>query len=196
MATFPYVYINVIDPSFNNATTSQWQYINNIFQSQAAIWKPGSRMFKRLQAQYDLDDYLTFVIFVALVYRQYIQSIVRSRRWEKFWIPLSAKYLKRKQRQGYPENIWLRTGTLINAISIGYDKAKKMITIGIDPKLKYKIPGIPTNRQPLVLLVAKWMEYGTQNGLPARPLFRRAKEFIGKNIRRWFNNWESLINTV
>lgn len=186
------IYINVIDPSFMSA--KYWRDINLIFKQQSPTWKPGKKLFDI--ERYSKDENFMFILYIALIYKAYIIEVVKSRRWEKFWIPLNKKYLADKIRKGFYPNTWMRTGRLIESISIHYDKARKRVRVGIDGRLKYthRTKSGKTYSVP-ILLVAKWMEYGTVK-MPARPLFRRARDFISKNIKRYYIDFISMIDTL
>lgn len=183
-----HLYINIIDKRF--LSSNNWNNINKIFKQQSSIWRPGRRLVMR--DGLTNDEYTIFLVYVALLYREFLINYVKKRQWEKFWIPLSPKYAKYKEYKNYYPNIWMATGTLINSISIWYDKLRDRIVIGIDEKKKYKYG----NRNIPIYLVAKFLEYGTEKGLPARPLFRRARDRVSKDIKKYYNNFKNLINLI
>ena len=187
---FPHIYINVIDPKFQS--TPYWKTINSKYNRNNPKWFAGKKIYEKNMNKWDKMEYTAFVIYIATIYRAHLIKQVKDRRWEKFWIPLSKAYLRKKQREGKPENIWIYTMKLINSISISYIPSKKMVKVGIDGRLTYK--GKKVNGKPLkVLLVAKWMEYGTIK-MPPRPLFRRSKDYISKHISKFYKDFQSMIS--
>ena len=211
-----HLYINILDQSF--LQHSKWGEINKIFKQQSPNWSPGKIIFNK--DNQSLDSYTLFIIYVALIYREYLIQNVRNRSWEKYWIPLDEKYLNRKKRKGYYENTWMATGALINNISIWNEEKEHRIVIGIDEKKKVKVG---KKKIPLIL-IAKWLEYGTTKnvlkpreritkkdvehlklggvkkkkhfGIPARPLFRKARDYISKNINTYYKDFSSMLEML
>lgn len=184
---FPSIYINCVDPKFMSNT--YWRSINKQFNNQSPTWKPGKYIFNK--EKYTSDEFFIFVIYITLLYREFIVTVVKKRKWEKFWIPLNPKYLKWKKSHGRFENMWMNTGTLIDSISISWDEKLQKIKVGIDGRLTYKVKG----RRIPILLVCKWMEYGTCK-MPARPLWRKARQYISKNIRRYYQDFEKMMTLL
>ena len=187
------VYINVIDPSYLNG--KYWGNINRIFKQQSPNWSPGKRLFGK--SDYTDDEYSLFIIYIALLYREMLKEIVLARKYEKFWIPLNPKYLKSKVKKGLYPNTWMRSGILVDNISISLDNNKKKIRIGIDENLKYTTEG----RDIKVLDVARFNEYGTtthtgEPGIPARPLFRRVRDRISKDMGKYYLEFQHLISLI
>jgi phage gpG-like protein len=188
------IYINVIDEKFRS--TSKWKEINNIFNNQSPTWNPGIK----LPLKTNPEMFELFVLYIALLYREYLINVVKNTRgYEKFWIPLSPKYLAQKKKDGRFENIWMNTGTLINSISISYNDQRKQVRVGIDEYKVYKLPGRKGKRGPKktlpIILVAKWMEFGTEK-MPSRPLFRRVRDYISKNIKRYEKDFIDLMKLM
>ncbi|MGE5862325.1 MAG: hypothetical protein ACM31H_01015 [Nitrososphaerales archaeon] len=174
------IYINIIDKKYK--INNKWNKINSYFRN-IEKWEPGKKKY----IDVDIDKQEAFTLFIALIYKEKLLQIVKQRKWEKFWIPLSYNYLKYKKRKGYPENIWIRTRLLINSISIWYDTNKEKIIIGIPENIYYE----DNNIKIPVLVVAKWMEYGNAK-IPPRPLFRRVQMDISKQISGYYNEFDKL----
>jgi len=182
-----HIIINVIDPKFQNA--SIWKRINSVYKAKGSKWSPAKKIFGiKNRAN---EDYMLFILYISELYREYLYQIVINQEFKKIWIPLSPDYLKRKIKEGYPENMWFRTGELLDAIEIKYQKGQSRIKIGIDERRTTKV-GKTTVK---LILIAKWLEYGTKK-LPARPLFRPAKDYISRHIRRYADNFYELIEPI
>ena len=185
-----FLYINVISSELKD--NKYWKEFNDIFIQQSPNWRPGQTYFGK--DKYSKNRYACFLIYIALLYREFLINVVKERKWEKFWLPLSKKYLDWKKKNGRFENTWMNTGKLINSISISWDASRKRIRIGIDGRLK--VDGIQ------LLQIAKWMEYGTARedgklpGCPARPLWRRVRDYISKNISRYYKDFEDLLENI
>ena len=84
----------------------------------------------------------------------------------------------------YSLKIWEATGKLKSSIRVF--KFKTYIAIGFDERIKYdnKVPAIKVN------LVARFLEFGTSRGIPARPLFRNCVLYTSKHINDIYRNYK------
>lgn len=171
---------------------AKWNFINEVFKVKSSIWTPGKNLFRMKDADKVIEDrQFAFILYISLLYKEYLQEMVRNRGWEKFWIPLTPKYLERKKQLGRYENIWMNTGTLINSLEIIPDYQNDFVIVGIDPRAKYSYLGESIS----ILQVAKFMEYGTEK-LPPRPLFRRGRDYISKNISRFKKDFDEVLGDL
>jgi len=186
-----FLYLDVLDPNY---TLSQdWDAINSKFLFKFGEWHPGQNLFKNvIQTKWGSDRYAAFIIYIAVIYKETLVQNVKDRGWEKFWIPLSHDYKEWKIKKGRYPNIWMSTGKLIDSVGIYPDWSRQQIMIGIKENVWYKSKygSIP------VLWVAKWLEYGTSRGLPSRPLFRRTRDMISKNISRYYEDFKLMLENL
>jgi hypothetical protein len=188
------IYLKVLDTKY--VSNRFWTEYNSIFKQQMPTWKPGERL-KGIESE---DEYASFVIYIALIYRAYLKEVVFERRYEKYWLPLSKKFLEYKKNKGYYENTWLMTGQLIDAIEINYNSTKDQIEIGIPDNKYHKIRGV--KRKVKLADIARFLEFGTSRengllpGIPARPLFRRVREYISKNIGRYYKEFSTMMDLI
>ncbi|HEB71347.1 MAG TPA: hypothetical protein ENI77_01855 [Nitrospirae bacterium] len=68
--------------------------------------------------------------FVGPLYDSIIENFYSGGRPP--WAPLSPGYLKRKTKEGYPPDILIRTGALLNSIRVGSDGGRVTATAGVE----------------------------------------------------------------
>jgi len=97
---------------------------------------------------------------------------VGNKRFSTVYKPLSEEYKKRK-RYNTRDKFWINTGRLINSIEVW--RWKNRIFVGIKDKEVHK----------LIL----FLEKGTKNGVPARPLVFPIIKNISSRIDAYFNQY-------
>ena len=111
--------------------------------------------------------------------REYKKQLLRHIENQDFnWKELSPDYLKYKQEKGLFEKIWKSTGLLKESIEV-FKTEQGTWFAGIQGNAKY-----PDGTSiPMVALVH---EFGSPSrGIPARPLFRRTRQVMLKNINKF-----------
>jgi hypothetical protein len=84
------------------------------------------------------------------------------------WAPLSAKYIARKVKQGYSENILVRTSSYFQSITSWV--SDDTVYIGVRSEARNKDGVVLAN-------IAAVHEYGSKSGvIPARPLWKPSME--------------------
>lgn len=87
--------------------------------------------------------------------------------------PLSDEWVIKKGH----EEFFLDTKFYLKNITVRSFVERKKITLIIGPK---RSAIHPPSGQPLVK-IAKWLEFGTSEGIPARPLWRRTRREVNKH---------------
>lgn len=116
-----------------------------------------------------------FEIYCARLLILKVKEAVRVQKYASKWIALNPNYLRKKLESGQELGMWIADDMLIRQL-----KLKDNRHIGWDNRLRRD--GVP------YLLIAKSLEWGTIR-IPPRPLFRKVKSQIQRNLDIIYKNF-------
>lgn len=124
-----------------------------------------------------------FAKYLAIILQQRVQRSVDTqaigrRPMRSLYKPLSSKYRARKIPLNR-DKFWINTDYLIKNLSVW--RRGGIINVGYRPRQLH-----PESKTPLSDII-KYLEEGTETGIPPRPLFTPHAIFIRKNISRYFD---------
>lgn len=136
-------------------------------------WEPGKQFLKG-SSRREISD---FEDFCAQEYVEQVRRRVALQIGKAKWSPLSAAWLRRKEKMGWSLKFWIATGQLMNEL-----KVKSRRVVGFDNRKVHKVSHTK------LLVIARANEYGTFS-IPARPLFRPVYWYMRKHIDRVYRDY-------